>query len=409
MRTMFDDYPKPPYPKSDAQAALLASLRPLLPGIAARAAKHDLEGSFPHENFDALRETGYFAAVVPAEYGGGGHGLTDIVLAQNLLAHVDASTAYAAGMHLMSVGQEAHGKTWPPALRERIFADVVSTGALINSIASEPELGSPQGGGRPETTMTPDGPGRWRITGHKTYATLSPVLDYFLTYVAVEDGSNERARVAVHRDQPGIRVEETWDTMSLRATGSHDVFYDNVPVTDAEIMVRHPEGTAGLFAKEVATRRPAGGVAWFALLVSAASLGVAEAAREYTVDFARNRKPGGYAEPIGKLPTVREKIGRIDTDLMAARAFLFETAEEWDTGPQELSPTYGTKVAATKTFVINHSISIVDQCMRVVGSQSLQRSDPLERYYRDVRGALTNPPIEARALEMIAAAALDTE
>ncbi len=406
---MFNDYPKPPYPKTEAQNALLASIRPLLEGIAKGAKQHDLEGSFPHENFEALRAAGYFAAGIPEEFGGGGHGLTDIVLAQNLLAHADASTAYAAGMHMMSVGQEAHGKTWPAPLRERIFQDVVSSGALINSIASEPELGSPQGGGRPETTLTPDGPGRWRISGHKTYATLSPALSYFLTYVAVEDGSNERARVAVHRDLPGLRVEETWDTMSLRATGSHDVFYDNVPVDDADIMVRHPNGTAGRFAEEVAARRPAGGVAWFALLVSAASLGVAEAAREYTVQFAHTRKPGGYAEPIGKLPTVREKIGRIDTNLLAARALLFETAEDWDAGPQGLPPTYGTKVAATKTFVINQSITIVDQCMRVVGSQSLQRSDPLERYYRDVRGALTNPPIEARALEMIAAAALDTE
>ena len=135
---MLNDRLTPPYPKSDAQAALIDSLRPLLPGFEERATAHDRAGSFPFENFDALREAGYFAACVPEEYGGGGHSLTDIVLAQNLIARADASTAYAVGMHMMSVGQEAFARGWPAALRQRIFQDVVNDGALINSIASEP-------------------------------------------------------------------------------------------------------------------------------------------------------------------------------------------------------------------------------------------------------------------------------
>ncbi|MCZ6708691.1 MAG: acyl-CoA/acyl-ACP dehydrogenase [Chloroflexi bacterium] len=406
---MLDDRLTPPYPKTEAQAALIDSLRPLLPGFAERATAHDRAGSFPFENFDALRETGYFAACVPEEYGGGGHGLTDIVLAQNLIARADASTAYAVGMHMMSVGQEAFARGWPAALRQRIFQDVVNDGALINSIASEPEMGSPQGGGRPETTMTPTGDGTWVVSGHKTYATLAPVLSYFLTYVALEDGSGERARVAIHRDLPGVRVEETWDTLGLRATGSDDVYFEDVPLSDAEILVRHAEGQTGRFAEQLATNRPAGGVAWFALLLAAASLGVAEAARDYTAHFARTRTPGGYPEPIGKLPVVRQQMGRIEIDLAAARALLFETAEEWDRGPEEVGPQFGPKVAATKIFAVNQSIEVVDRCMRLVGGQSMQRSEPLERYYRDVRAPLANPPIEVRGLDMIAAAVLDTE
>jgi alkylation response protein AidB-like acyl-CoA dehydrogenase len=403
---MFDEYPRPPYPKTREQADLIDSIRPLLAGFEQRAPLHDREGSFPVENFTELREAGYFGAVVPKEYGGGGHGMIAIVLTQNMIARADASTAYAAGMHMMAVGSEAASRTWPESLRARIFKDAVENGALINQIASEPEMGSPQGGGKPATTMTPDGDARWRINGHKTYATLAPVLDYFLTYVSVEDGSDERARVAIHRDQPGIRVEETWDSMGLRATGSHDVYFENVPVTDADVMFRHPAGTSGRFAEQIASKRPPGGAGWFALLVSAAALGTAEAARDYCVEFARTRTPGGLNEPIGKLPVVREQVGRIEIELAAARALLFETAEEWDATE---TPLLGPKVAATKIFVVNQAIEAVDRCMRLVGGQSLQRSEPLERYYRDVRAPLHNPPIETRGLDMVAAAVLDTE
>ena len=151
---MYEEYPRPPYPKTREQADLLDSIRPLLAGFEARATQHDREGSFPFENFKELREVGYFGTVVPKEYGGGGHGMVDIVLTQNMIARADASTAYAAGMHMMSVGGEAASRTWPEALRERIFRDAAENGALINSIASEPELGSPQGGGKLATTMT---------------------------------------------------------------------------------------------------------------------------------------------------------------------------------------------------------------------------------------------------------------
>lgn len=402
----FDNFPQPPYPKTPAQAELLDALRPLLPEIAARGVEHDRDGSFPFESFAALREAGYFASNVPVEYGGGGHGLTDLVLAQTLLARADGSTAYAAGMHLMSVGGEAAARAWPEALRSRLFRDVVATGALLNQIATEPELGSPQGGGRPETTMRPDGPGRWRVTGHKSYATLAPVLSWFLTYVSVEDGSDERARVAIHRDAPGIRIEETWDALGMRSTGSHDVYFEDVPVTDDNVMFRHAAGTSGRFAEQLSAPRPGGGAGWFALLASSASLGVAEAAREFTVHFARTRRPGGASEPIAAIPTVRERIGRIEVDLLAARTLLLATAEAWDAEP---GATVGPQVAATKMFVVNQSIAVVDQCMRVVGGLSLQRSAPLERYYRDVRAPLANPPIEARGLQIVAGAVLEAE
>lgn len=389
----------PPVPPThDAGRDLIERLEPHADRLAELAAIHDREASFPFASFDLLREIGWLSAPIPCEYGGAECSLSDLVAAQTALAKIDMALAFSGGMHLMSVGSERSNRNWPDQLRERIFRSVVEEGALCNQVATEPDLGSPQGGGRPQTALTPDGPGRWRINGRKSFTTLAPALTWFLTYCAVEDGSGMLARVAVHRDSPGLRIKETWDVVGLRATGSHDVWFENVAVTDAEFLVRQDPAQAG---------QRHGDFAWFALLVAAASLGVAEAARDYTVDFARHRRPGGAPSVIGSVPTVRAQIGEIDLRIMSVRALLHETASAWDRLDEDTRFKLGPRVAAAKLHAGDMAVDIVDRCMRLVGGVSLHRSQPLERYYRDVRGPLHNPPITFRGLELIASAALD--
>lgn len=387
----------PPRPATEAQARLLAVAQRLAPRFAERAAAHDRDATLPEQNLRELREAGYFAASVPAEYGGGGHGLADVVAAQIALARGDSSTALAVGMHLMTCGTEAAARAWPEEARRRILGEVAADGALINNIAAEPEMGSPRGGGRPRTTLTPDGDGRWRLSGHKTFSTLAPALTYLIVYAAIEDGSDDTGRVAVRGDLPGVRIEETWDALGMRATASHDVHFEGVALTDADVLTRRPPGDPDPAMMQ-------GG--WFPLTVAAAYLGVAAAARDEAVRFARERQPTGYAAPIAQIPHVREQVGRMDATLMAARSFLLSTATEWDehaAGRRALAP----QVAAAKRLATNGAVEVVDVAMRIAGGVALVRGHPLERHYRDVRGGLVNPPIEARALEILARAALD--
>jgi alkylation response protein AidB-like acyl-CoA dehydrogenase len=392
------------FPRNESQARLLRIAEELAPHFAERAAAHDRDATFPHENFEELRAAGYFAAPVPEQYGGQGHGLADVALAQLALAAGDGSTALAVGMHLMVVGSEAAGRGWPEPLRERVFHAVVEDGALVNNIAAEPELGSPRGGGRPQTVLEPDGSGGWRLTGHKTFSTLSPALTFAVVYAAVEDGSDEVARVLVDWGETGVRVDETWDAIGMRATGSHDVYFEGVRVSDADFLSRRgPGAPKGVQPGSSAAGQ---GGAWFPLLVAAANLGVAEAARDYAVDFARTRKPTGYDAPIAAIPHVREQVARMQAADIAARSLLLNTAEDWDEHPEARSDL-GAAVAAAKRLATNSAVEIVELAMRIVGGVALHRSEPLERYFRDVRGGLVNPPIEARALEQIAASLLD--
>ena len=159
---------------SDPGRELIDRITPHLATIARIARESDRTAEFPFASFDILRQVGWLSAPIPREYGGGECRLADLVAAQIALAKADMPLAFACGMHLMSVGSERSGRNWPDQLRERIFRSVVTDGALVNQVATEPDLGSPQGGGRPQTQLTPDGPGRWRINGRKSFTTLAP-------------------------------------------------------------------------------------------------------------------------------------------------------------------------------------------------------------------------------------------
>ena len=146
-------------------------------------------------------------------------------------------------------------------------------------------------------------------------------------------------------------------------------------------------------------------MAWFALGLCAVTIGIASAARDYAVDFARERTPNSN-RTIKDYPGVRTRIARMDLLLHRSRALMDDACRGWESRPARgLSPL--SRIAAAKIDTLNNCIEAVDLAMRVVGGVSLQKSRPIERYYRDVRAALHNPPLEDRALEMLARQALD--
>lgn len=383
----------PPYPVTDRQATFL-ELGARMGDIAgAQADAHDRANTFPHDTFAALRESGYLAMTVPVEFGGPGATPLEVMLAQEELAKGSGSVALGATMHLGVMGGLADSRTWPTALLERIFNEVLTEGALINGLASEPDLGSPSRGGGFRTTATAVD-GGYVVNGRKTWSTLSPALAYgnVLLTVVERDGEETRGSLLVPMATAGVRVEETWDNLSMRATGSHDVVFEHAFVPE-ELRLPQPTGL------------PASQVSGWTLLGSAVYLGIAQAARDFAIQFARDRVPSGLGKPIAELPNVQARIAQMEIQLLQARSVLYGAAELWDKVP-EARADLGWQFAAAKYTVTNHAIDITDQALRVVGSVGLQRRYPLERYFRDVRAGLGNPPMDDVALTLIGKHAL---
>jgi len=375
----------------EAGIALLADQ--LAIKFAERASKHDREGSFPFDNFADLRNSGYLKLTVPKKYGGEELSLYEMLLAQERIARGDGSTALAVGWHMALILSLRFTNRWSEDLFSRFSAEVVNDGAIINHFASELATGSPTRGGKPQTTAVKV-EGGWSISGRKTYSTLSPIVEHFTISAGIE-GNDEVGEFFV-RKGPGFSLVETWDTIGMRATGSHDVILNNVFVPDEEVI-----SLSARAKQQQVTDDGSGSL----MHIPACYIGIAYAARSFAVDFAKNYKPNSLPGPIADLPRIQQQIGEMEADLITARTLLYSVADRWDRDPAgrvALKPDLGL----AKYIATNHALRIVDKAMRIVGATSLSRNLPLERMYRDVRAGLHNPPMDDVVLQNLAKRAI---
>ncbi|MUT66239.1 acyl-CoA dehydrogenase family protein [Paenibacillus sp. NEAU-GSW1] len=386
-------YAKDPFIRNDREAAIAARSDRLAVGFAERASGHDREGSFPFQNFADLSASGYTKLTVPEAYGGEEASLYELVLAQDHLARGDGSTALAVGWHLGQLLQLRITRAWPEQLYAELCGEVVLHGAYFNNYASERATGSPSRGGRPETAAVRC-EGGWLINGRKTFSTLSPIATHFTVTAWVEE--EQRVGEFLVRMGDGITIEETWNTMGMRATGSHDLLLNDVFIAEAA----SAEGAA---IRPAAIASDYGGAL---LHIPACYIGIAHAARDFAIQFAKEYRPNSLnGGSIAELPNIQRQLGELEAELITARTLLYSVADRWDKDPsgrESLRPELGlAKYAAT-----NGALRIVDLAMRVVGGTSLSRTLPLERMYRDVRAGLHNPPMDDVVLTGLAKRAL---
>jgi alkylation response protein AidB-like acyl-CoA dehydrogenase len=382
------------YPKTARQTTFIALADSLTERIAARADEVDRAGRFPFENFREMHEAGFLGLTIPEQFGGLGANALEYALAIERIARACGSTALAANMHLTLIGKLGETGIWPEEIYARVSRDIVEHGALLNSVNSEPDLGSPSRGALPSTTAerTPTG---WVINGRKRWASLAPALTYMLTLATVVDGDMppQRGNFLVPAASPGIQIEQTWDNLGMRGTASEDVVFTNVEVPlDALVRV---DGSSV----------PGDGNGWSAFGGAAVFLGIAQAARDEAVRFAQTRRPNGMAGPIAELQTIQHRIATMELDLLQARTLLYATAEWWIARPEERGER-AWRLAAAKNTVTNTAIRVTDEALRVAGSAGLAATSPLQRYFRDARTSIGQPPIEDIALTMIGKAAL---
>lgn len=356
------------------------------------AAKHDAAASFPEEAFAAMQGNGLLGLTVPEEFGGMGASPLETMLAIESLAQGDGSVGLIATMHFGHVAGVGLTTDWPADLKAHFLSEVVNNGALYNTAASEPAMGSPSRGGAYATTAVKQDDG-WHITGRKSWTTGSPGLRWAGVGCSVmaEDGKPERANFLVPMDSPGITIEETWNNLAMRASGSHDLVLDDVvvPLDYRLPAAGKPDGTP------------------WSTLTSALYLGIGVAARNWAIEFARNRRPtalGGKA--IAELEGVQAKVAQMELLLLAARSALYGTVEEWEHYPDQRD-ALRSQLAAAKVIATNNAIEITDLAMRIVGSVGMQKAHPLERYFRDARAGLGNPPIDDVAMGSIARSTLE--
>ena len=351
-----------------------------LSGIAANAAAHDRDGSFPTDSLRLLRNAGKLALGVPRQYGGQNAGLRETTELVTTVGAACASTALILAMQCLQHNGICRSLRWPGHLRELVGRTAAQDGALINALRVEPALGTPARGGLPDTTARRTAQG-WSLTGHKIYSTGAPGLTWMLVWARTDDPEPMVGMFLVPAKSAGIKIIETWDQLGLRASGSHDVLLNNVVVpADYAVDIRRP--------KEWAERDPAV-AGWNAMLISAVYNGVAHAARDWLRDFLHRRVPANLGASLATLPRMQEAVGAIEGRLLVNNRLISGAAAEIDAGTHMPDTN---SINLIKTAVCDNAIAAVEHAVLLGGNHALSRANPLERHLRDVLCARIHTP-----------------
>ena len=386
-------------------ARLVASAEQLAGELAARAAEHDRDGTYPYEAIEALRAVGYFAAPIPEVFGGlGVDSAHDLVVASSRLARGDASVAIGVNMHLVAVlNMERRRQVAVAAGAERrarafgsSLAQIVDDGAVLAAAISE----AGQDITRPGTVATRTDAG-WRIDGRKLFCTMSPAATDLYVAVTYTDGEEvERyAYAMVPTDAPGVVINDDWDALGMRASGSNSVALDGV--------VLPPSGVRGGFRAgdpvPYMERNLTAG-----LFHASASLGIAESA-----DALARR---GVAGRVNGDARPRMQVADNAVDLAAARGVLHRAALLIDEHHAANPASDGTtaelealfaEAQAAKAFVNEAATRIVDRALALSGGAGYLNASPLARAYRDVKAGTFMHPLGAnRAYDYLGRVAL---
>jgi len=395
-------------PHTDAGARLVAIADELSEELATRAAEHDRDGTYPFEAIDALKAAGYFAAPVPVEFGGlGVSSAHDLVVASSRLARGDASVAIGVNMHLVAVlnmerrrqmgiagGNERRARGYASSLQQ-----VARDGVVLAAAISE----RGQDLTRPSTRATRTEFG-WRIDGRKLFCTMSPAATDLYVAVTYEDGhgAERYAYAMVPTSAPGVVVNDDWDALGMRASGSNSISLAGVPLPESGVRGGFRAGDPLPYME----RNLAAG-----LFHASASLGIAESA-----DAIARR---GIAGRINGDARPRMQIADNAVDLAAARGVLSRAAllidEHHAANPasdgtaEQLGALFAEGQAA-KAFVNEAAPRIVDRALALSGGAGYVSGSPLARAYRDVKaGAFMHPLGANRAFDYLANVALGEE
>jgi alkylation response protein AidB-like acyl-CoA dehydrogenase len=357
--------------------------------FAPRAARYDEEGSFPYENYARLRESGYSILTIPEEFGGAGASVLERIKAQERLAQGDGATALAINMHFNVMGMAID--TWRrfKALHVETLLRKIADGRLIvGGSGSEPDNAASFL--RPRATAQRVD-GGWIVNGRKIFGTQSIALDLYFTEATCDNGSEKATIITflIPRDTPGLIIKDDWYTMGMRSTASNSTELKDAFVPESAVILERPVFTrSGVINTFI--RAP--------FSIGAVYIGIAVAARDFVVDFMRDRPRFPLKKPMSHLPSVYNKVGEMDMLIESARAIMWKTAAEVD---QESPRTWARKSVAARMVAIENSTRVVDLALRAVGGQSYFKRLPLERYFRDVRAGLYHPFDSDETLEFL--------
>jgi len=322
-------------------------------------------------NWSATRKMGPLGLLslnIPEEYDGAGVDSVSAAIAIEELAWGCGSTALAISAHnglgttpIISYGSEELKRRWLP---------IVASGKnrLAALALTEPGAGSDLQGGV-VTKAVKDG-NDWLVNGAKMWCTNASIAEYIITLVRTDPkgGSRSLSQILIPTDTPGVKIGPAEKKMGLHGSPTHAVTFEDVRVPLGNLI-----GEEGKGLQQTLSTLDGGRIG-----IGALSIGLAQAAFEHAVNYARERK--AFGKPIAEQQAIQWMLADAAAEIEVARTMLYKAA--W---LKEQKRPYNKEAAIAKMFATEMAERVCRNAIQVHGGYGYSSEYPVERIYRDAR------------------------
>ena len=338
--------------------------------IAPIAAEMDEKAEVPFENIKKMGELGLLGLTVSEEYGGAGMDTVSYCIAVEEISKACASTAIVMGVQnsLVCHGIEKFGTED----QKQRFLVPLAEGKFIGAFAlTEPEAGSDAAAQK--TTMVLDGD-EYIVNGAKNFITSGGFADVILLFGMTDKGQGYRGITAllVEKDAPGFSVGKEEDKLGIRASDTSELVFE-----DCRVPVANRLGEEGQGFKIAMTDLDAGRIS-----VAAQALGIAEAAYEAALEYAKVREQ--FGRPIAKFQGIQWMLADMATRIEASRLLVYNAALAKDRA-KETGARYTKEAAMAKLYASETASWVTDLAIQIHGGYGYVKEYHVERYHRDAR------------------------
>jgi len=330
------------------------------------ATEIDRDHRFPYELLPKLAEMNLMGMPYPEKEGGAGADYVSYVIAVEEVSRACASTGIILSAHTSLA-------TWPifkfgtEAQKDQYLHDMTSGRRLGAFALTEPAAGTDAAAGTATATLHADG---YALNGSKMFITNAPYADVYIVFAKTdpERGARGMSAFILEKDTPGFSVGEAEHKLGIRASSTPPVYFSDCRVPKEALLGGEGDGF------KIAMQTLDGG----RIGVSAQALGIAQAALDASVAYAKERIQ--FGKPIATLQAIQWMIADMATEIDAARLLVYRAASCVDNGRP-----YSTEGAMAKLFASETATRVAGKAIQIHGGYGYTESYPVERNYRDAK------------------------
>jgi butyryl-CoA dehydrogenase len=334
--------------------------------IAPGASQRDELARFPHELVPKMADLGLFGVMVPEEYGGAGLDALSFAIMIEEIARVDAAVALMLASHNSLCA--GHILSFGDGQQKRDYLPSLARGEKLGAWAlTEPEAGS---GAQYLKTRARRIGAEWVLNGDKLYITQGSVAGIYVIMASTEAerGGEGISAFILERERPGLQVVRVENKLGVRASDTAQIRLEEIRVPEQNLLGEFNHGYRDALAILDGGR----------IGIGALALGIAGAALEASVKYAKERRQ--FGKPIAEFEAIQWKLADMATEIDAARLLVYRAAEL-----KEKGLAYKRAASEAKLFASEVAARATNQALQIHGGAGYMKDCPVERYFRDAK------------------------